>query len=306
MTLRKRLYQFYKRFMLDHFHRAFVDQQWKKWKGYKVDWEHPRDINEKIQWLLCYSDTSMWTLCADKYRVREYVKSKGLEDILVPLLGVWDKPEEIDFESLPDKFVIRCNHDSGSTIIVDKSKGFDPDAIRSELAIHLKDRFGYHGGELFYNKIKPRVIAERYLEQDIPMIQGAPVDYKVWCFDGKPYSIWVNYNRTREWTYINVYDLDWNLRPEVSLFNESFRDGGGLVPKPACLDEMLSVAGTLSEGFPEVRVDFYISGGKLFFGEMTFAAVAGHMRRFTDDYLQELGAQCHLPEKKKKWPFFHF
>lgn len=298
MNLGKKFYWIYKRFMLNHFRRVFINQEWMRWKGYKVDWEHPRDMNEKIQWLLCYSDTSMWSLCADKYRVREYVKSKGLEDILVPLLGVWDKPKDIDFESLPEKFVIRCNHDSGSTIIVDKAKGFDPDAIRSDLASHLRRRFGYWSGEMFYNKIKRRIIAERYLEQDIPTIQGAPVDYKVWCFNGKPYSIWVNYNRTREWTYINVYDLDWNLRPEASLFNESFRDGKGLVPKPACLDEMLSVASVLSEGFPEVRVDFYISGGNLYFGEMTFSSVAGKMKRFTDEYLRELGAQCVLPEKK--------
>ena len=298
MNLGKKFYWVYKRFMLNHFRRVFIDQEWMRWKGYKVDWEHPRDKNEKIQWLLCYSDTSMWSLCADKYRVREYVKSKGQEDILVPLLGVWDKPKDIDFESLPEKFVIRCNHDSGSTIIVDKAKGFDPDAIRSDLASHLRRRFGYWSGEMFYNKIKRRIIAERYLEQDIPTIQGAPVDYKVWCFNGKPYSIWVNYNRTREWTYINVYDLDWNIRPEASLFNESFRDGKGLVPKPACLDEMLSVASVLSEGFPEVRVDFYISEGNLYFGEMTFSSVAGKMKRFTDEYLRELGAQCVLPEKK--------
>ena len=298
MTLRKKIYRVYKRFMLDHFRRVFIDQEWVKWKGYKVDWEHPRDINEKIQWLLCYSDTSMWTRLSDKYRVRDYVKSKGFEDMLVPLLGVWDKPEEIDFESLPDKFVIRCNNDSGSTIAVDKKNGFDPDAIRADLAAHLKYRFGYRVGELFYNKIEPKIIAERYLEQDIPAIQGSPVDYKVWCFDGKPYSIWVNYNRTREWTYINVYDLEWNLRPDASLFNERFRDGKGLIPKPVCLDEMLSVASVLSEGFPEVRVDFYISGGKLYFGEMTFASVGGMMKRFSDDYLKELGAQCVLPEKK--------
>ena len=185
MTLRKKLYQVYKRFMLDHFHRVYVDQEWMKWKGYKVDWENPRDINEKIQWLLCYSDTSMWTLCSDKYNVRDYVKSKGLEDILVPLLGVWDKAEDVDFESLPDKFVIKCNHDSGSVIAVDKSKGYDPDAIRADLSSHLARRYGYRAGELFYNRIKPRIIAERYIEQDIPVLQGMPVDYKFWCFDGK-------------------------------------------------------------------------------------------------------------------------
>jgi len=298
MTLRKKLYQVYKRFMLDHFHRVYVDQEWMKWKGYKVDWENPRDINEKIQWLLCYSDTSMWTLCSDKYKVRDYVKSKGLEDILVPLLGVWDKAEDVDFESLPDKFVIKCNHDSGSVIAVDKSKGYDPDATRADLSSHLARRYGYRAGELFYNRIKPRIIAERYIEQDIPVLQGMPVDYKFWCFDGKPYSIWVNYNRTKESTFINVYDLDWNLRPEASDFNERFKDGKGMVPKPDCLDEMLSIAGILSEGFPEVRVDLYLSGGKIYFGEMTFSSVAGMMKRFTDEYLRELGERCVLPPKK--------
>lgn len=300
MTLRKRIYRIYKRFMLNHFRRAFIDHEWVKWKGYKVDWEHPRDINEKIQWLLCYSDTSMWTLCSDKYRVREYVKSKGLENILIPLLGVWDKAEDVDFESLPDKFVIRCNHDSGSTIAVDKTKGFDPEAIRSELATHLKNRFGYRVGELFYNRIKPRIVAEQFLEQDIPSLEGLPVDYKIWCFDGEPYSIWVNYNRTRESTFINVYDLDWNLRPEASNFNERFKDGKGVVPKPECLDEMFAIARILSEGFPEVRVDLYLLGGKIYFGELTFASVGGMMKRFSDDYLRELGAQCVLPEKNKR------
>lgn len=301
MKLRKKIFhRIYKPFMLDHFRRFFIGREWEKIYGYKIDWDHPRDLNEKIQWLLCYSDISMWSVCADKYMVRDYVKSKGLGDMLVPLLGVWDKVEDIDFDSLPDKFVIKCNHDSGSTIVVDKSKGFDPGAIRSELSSHLKERFGYRGGEVFYNDIKPKVIAEKFLEQDISSLEGLPVDYKVWCFDGKPYMVFACYNRTKESLYVNVYDLDWNVHPEYSVFTDHFRDGKGLVPKPLCLDKMLDAASILSKGFPEVRVDFYISGGKVYFGEMTFAAMAGKINYFTDDYLKELGDQCVLPQKKRR------
>ena len=99
MKLRKKIFhRIYKPFMLDHFRRFFIGREWEKIYGYKIDWDHPRDLNEKIQWLLCYSDISMWSVCADKYMVRDYVKSKGLGDLLVPLLGVWDKVEDIDFD----------------------------------------------------------------------------------------------------------------------------------------------------------------------------------------------------------------
>ena len=135
--------------MLDHFHAGLVEREWLKWKGYPIDWDNPRDLNEKIQWLMCFSDTSKWSDCADKYKVREYVKSKGLGDILVPLYGVWKKAEDIDFDSLPEKFVIKCNHDSGSCRIIDKSKDFDPEAVRADLAAHLKVKYGYVHGEMY-------------------------------------------------------------------------------------------------------------------------------------------------------------
>lgn len=299
MALLRKIYWTVRHFLQDHFPRYFVDRGWLKWKGYKVDWNNPRDINEKIQWLMCCSDTSMWTLCSDKYKVRDYVKSKGLGDILVPLLGVWKRVEDIDFESLPDKFVIKCNHDSGSTHIVDKSKGFNDAALRADLKKCLKRKYGYYNGELYYNDIKPLVIAESFVPPDDNSLTSLPVDYKIWCFDGKPYSIWACYGRTSSETYVNLYDLDWNVHPEASVFTGHYKDGEGKVPKPECLDEMLDAAHRLSEGFPEVRADFYISGGKLFFSELTFASFFGKMDFYTDEYLKELGAQCVLPHKKR-------
>ena len=298
MTLRKRLYGLYRRFMLDHFHSKLVEREWLRWKGYPIDWDNPRDINEKIQWLMCFSDTSLWSEYSDKYKVREYVASKGLADILVPLYGMWTKVEDIDFDSLPDKFVIKCNHDSGSCQIIDKSKGFDPEAVRSALAAHLKVKYGYAHGEMYYNRITPRVIAERKLEQ-CSCVGNSIIDYKIWCFDGKPYSIWACYDRTAEGTYVNIYDLDWNVHPEVSVFTDHYRNGNGIVPRPECLDQMLSAASRLSEGFPEVRVDFYETDGHLYFGEMTFASLCGKMDFYTQAYLEELGRQCVLPTRKK-------
>ena len=299
MALLRKIYWTVRHFLQDHFPRYFVDRGWLKWKGYKVDWKNPRDINEKIQWLMCCSDTSMWTLCSDKYKVRDYVKSKGLGDILVPLLGVWERVEDIDFESLPEKFVIKCNHDSGSTHIVDKSKGFDEAALREDLRKCLKRKFGYYNGELYYNGIKPLVLAESFLEVEDKSVSESTIDYKIWSFDGKPYSILTCSDRTEKTLDLNVYDLDWNVRPGVLVESAHYKNGGGKIPRPSCLDRMLKSASVLSEGFPEVRVDFYETGGKLYFGEMTFSSFFGKMNYFTDDFLVELGARCVLPHEKR-------
>ncbi len=285
--------------MLDHFHSVFVDWEWLKWKGRPVDWDNPRDINEKIQWLMCFSDTSAWSRCSDKIGVRDYVESKGLGDILVPLYGVWEKAEDIDFESLPEKFAVKCNHDSGSCRIIDKSEGFDPGAVRADLAAHLKVRYGYAHGEMYYNAIRPRILAEELLDK-AGVGDKSVIDYKIWCFDGKPYSVFVCSDRTADGLSVNLYDLEWDVHPEVSVFTEHYRDGGGKVPRPQCLDRMLSAAASLSEGFPEVRVDFYVVGDRLYFGEMTFSSLCGKMHYFTRDYLEELGRQCVLPSARKK------
>ncbi len=274
-----------------------IDSDWLKWKGYKVDWDNPRDINEKIQWLMFRSDTTLWSLYSDKYRVREYVKSKGLEDILVPLLGVWNKAEDIDFESLPQKFVIKCNHDSGSTIIIDKSKGLDQARIRSELNRHLKVKYGFEHGEMYYNPIKPLIIAEKFLEPEDSSISDSPVDYKVWCFGGEPKWIMCCSNRTEDSLELSVYDLDWKYYPEHVVSNDHYIHPANPLPRPMELGMILSYAAKLSEGFPEVRVDFYETGGKVYFGEMTFASLCGKMNYYSDSFLEELGRECVLPDR---------
>ena len=276
---------------LDHHHDRVVQKEWKKRYGRTIDWSHPADINEKIQWLMCFSDTSEWTRLSDKIQVRDYVAEKGFGDLLIPLLGTWKHAADIPWNTLPAKFVLKCNHDSGSTHIIDTST--DRAAVAAALDEALKQKYGYRHGEMHYNGIEPCILAEAYLDGG----EAVPVDYKVWCFDGKPYCIWACHGRTADHVYVNVYDLDWTPRPEASVFTDHYRDGGCSLPKPATLPKMLEAAAKLSEGFPEVRVDFYEVRGRLYFGEMTFASLMGMMDFYTDDFLKELGDQVILPRR---------
>lgn len=278
--------------------QAILEKKWNAAFGYPINWEHPRDINEKIQYLLVYSDTSQWSRLADKVLVRDYVKECGLEDLLIPLYGVWKSAKDIDFKSLPDKFVLKCNHDSGSTMIIDKTQGdIDYKAIRSYYAHRLKQDYGL-GGELHYRRIKRRILAEQYLEDFSQPEIPAPVDYKVWCFNGKPHHILACYGRTSHQLFLNVFDLDWNCHPEYSLETGHYFIGAGQLVKPLSLPYMLKAAEVLSNGFPEVRVDFYEINGKPFFGEMTFTSMCGRMKYYTQDYLKEMGNLVALKEKK--------
>ena len=285
--------------MYDHFLPYMINRRWKSAYGHKIDWAHPQDINEKMQWLVCFGDTSLWPLCADKYRVREFLKSRELDYLAVELYGVWTNANDIDYDNLPQKFILKCNHDSGTCIIVDKTKPFDKKEINDKLNAALKVKFGYINGEVFYNKIKPVIIAEEFLESSEYSFSSSLIDYKVWCFDGRPYCTWACYNRAEGHAYVDVYDMNWSVHPEYSSFNEHYRNGEGKVPCPKTFDEMMKAASILSTGFPEVRVDFYEVNGKLYFGEMTFMTLYGQIDFYTEDFLMELGRQCHLPTDER-------
>lgn len=287
-----------RKLLWNHFRAYMINHIWQGRYGYKIDWNNPRDINEKMQWLASFGDTSLWSLCADKYRVREFLRERELEYLAVKLHGVWTNANDIDYDALPQKFVLKCNHDSGTYIKVDKSKPFSKEKYNRELNNNLKVKYGYKMGETYYNRIKPCIIAEEFLESHDCDFSTSLVDYKVWCFDGKPYCTWACHNRDKHCTYVNIYDMDWQVHPEYSVFTDHYRDGQGKVPKPQTFDEMMKAAAILSKGFPEVRVDFYEVDGKLYFGEMTFMAIAGQIDCYTPEFLKLLGDQCVLPIKK--------
>jgi len=274
-----------------HWRAAVIRREWKK-GGWDLNLKDPKDINEKMQWLLCYYDTSSWSRYADKLAVREYLKEKGYADLVVPVLAVWKSAEEMDLSPLPDKFVLKCNHDSGSSLIVDKRDGIDEAAIKARFKRLLKRRFGYVNGELYYNDIPRRIFAEPFLES--PEGQSSIPDYKVWCFDGKAYCIWACINRSHDKVTVRTYDLDWKAIEGADERTDHYIPAKDELPRPRNMGRMLEAAAALSKGFPEVRVDFYEVGGKLYFSEMTFAAMGGNIRFHTPSFLLELGAQCKL------------
>ena len=267
--------------------------------GYSLDWKHPRDINEKIQWLLVYGDTTEWTRLADKYKVREYVKEKGLEHLLVPLYGVRENAKQIDFDALPEKFVLKCNHDYGSTIVVNKNcADYNREDICEELDKCLKHDFGYKG-ELHYRGIPRKIIAEKYLEMtdSEKALSSSIIDYKVWCFDGKPCYIIAIFDRTEDSLFHEAYDLKWNAHPEYLLPNSRCKIGNGKIPKPESFTEMMEASSILSKGFPEVRVDFYEIDRQLYFGEMTFTSGGGMMKQYTPEFRKLLGDKVFLKKR---------
>ncbi|WP_405277287.1 ATP-grasp fold amidoligase family protein [Methanobrevibacter sp.] len=273
-----------------------IDHEWPAQFGHKIDWNNPRDINEKIQWLICYSDTSEWVQLADKWKVSEFLKKRGLGHILLNIYGVWDNASKIDFDVLPSKFVLKCNHDSGSTLIVDKSKGFEKEQIISFFNEKLEQKFGYKGCEPYYNKIKPMVLAEEFIENENETI--GLVDYKIWCFNGRPYYIMTCHSRYKATVALDLYNLNWTYIPENMIFSQTHRNGGNSVPKPKNLKKMLEYASILSEGFPQVRVDFYLMNDRVYFGELTFSSYSGRMEYYTDEFLEKLGQLIELPKKR--------
>ena len=254
-----------------------------------VDFENPTTFTEKIQWLKLYDATEQKSKLADKYRVREWVKDVAGEQYLVPLLGVWEKFDDIDFDKLPDSFVLKMNHGSGMNIVVkDKSK-FDIEEARKKFKAWIVRPFEAQGFEIHYRNIPKRIIAEAYIEE----LDGELYDYKFHCFDGKPLFIQCigNRNLIHHTGNQNNYDLEWN---KLDWIFEDYPDFTHEVSKPQRLDEMNEIAKKLSAGFSYVRVDLYDLENRVLFGEMTFTPgngmypYKGTWTRLKDEYLGSL------------------
>lgn len=260
--------------------------------------EHPKDLNEKINYLKFYGDTSKWPMLTDKYAVRKYIESIGLGDTLVKLYGKWDSVEDIDWDSLPDKFVMKCNNGSGDVLICKDKAKLDIEATKRYFDKMLHRKFGVVSAEPHYALIKPCIIAEELLDSSTqPCGSSSLVDYKIWCFNGKPHSVWCCYNRKQYYTNVGVYDLDWQYHPESSVFTKHYKKSGELLPKPVNLDKMLEIAQKLSAGFPVLRVDLYDMNGHIYFGELTFTSQSGCMNFYSQQYLNEMGKLIKLDKK---------
>lgn len=273
----------------------YVSVRYRYAKGYWMDWKNPQDINEKIQWLKFYGDTSLWPRLADKFAVREYVKEKGLEDTLIPLIGKWDTTLDIDWDKLPEKFVMKVNHGSGDVMICNDKKNEDFSLWVLKINKLLSQKFGRNMGEPHYDLIKPCVIAEQLLDaQNQSSVSSSIIDYKIWCFDGKPAYIYTCFNRTKDSCEVGLYDVDWNCHPEYIAKNSHYIASKTILNKPGKLQDMLQIASVLTKELPVVRCDLYETNNQVYFGEMTLTPASGLNFSYTQEFLNILGGLCKI------------
>lgn len=229
----------------------------------KLDLKDPKTFNEKLMWLKLNEDDSLKTKCADKYLVRDYITELGYSSILIDLYKVYDSVEEINFDELPNRFVLKCTHGSGFNIICSNKEQLNEKETMVLLKKWMKTDFSLLSAEPHYSKIKPRIIVERFLGESDGKV---PIDYKIHCFHGKPEIIELVLHRgTNEQKYI-LLNSDWDVLP----YNEQSTHYNGDIQKPEKLDQMLEIAKELSSVFTYVRVDLYFYDNEVYFGELTF------------------------------------
>ena len=234
------------------------------------NFKNPVTYNEKLNWLKINDRNPLYNKLVDKYDVKEYVAGLIGEEYIIPTLGVWNSFDEIDFDKLPNQFVLKCTHDSeGLVICKDKSKLNKAEA-KDKIETAMKFNFYYIGREWPYKDVKPRIIAEEYMEDHI---DGELRDYKFFCFDGEPKAMFVASGRSKGETKFDYFDLEFN-RLDIK---QHYPNTKGDVRKPANFEKMIELAKVLSKNMPHVRVDFYEVDGRLYFGELTFYHFSGFM-----------------------------
>lgn len=263
--------------------------------------KNPKDLNEKILWLKLYSDTSIWTLLADKYEVRKYIKSLGLEEYLVKLYGHWYNVDDINFNSLPEDVIFKANNGDGkgTNLIVRNVHSSNLEHLKKIFKGWLNDKHvGDLGAEPQYRGMRPCIIAEEVL----PIRSGETslIDYKIWCINGNPLYIRAYSNRNKDGggAQVMTYDTSWKACPQYNNETDNYKKAS-LLPKPKNLNRMLEIAAMLSRDFPILRVDLYNIDGKIYFGELTFTSNGGMMNSVTKEFLQDLGEMADISSIKR-------
>lgn len=281
-TLRKVKYAL--RFIPD---KAYIQLYYFSRFKYFANLNTPKTYNEKLNWLKLYDHNPLYTTLVDKYEVKEYVGKAIGEEYIIPTLGVWEHFDDIDFDQLPNQFVLKCTHDSEGLVIVKDKRKLDKVAAREKIEAALKVNFYYIGREWPYKNVKPRIIAEQYMEDHI---DGELRDYKFFCFDGEPKAMFVASDRSKDATKFDYYDLNFN-----HLQIKQHYPNAGSVRKPATFDKMIGLSKVLSAGLPHVRVDFYEVNGHLYFGELTFYHFSGFMPFQPGEWDCKFGEWLKLP-----------
>lgn len=256
---------------------------------YTPNLKKPETLNEKLQWLklFYYPENELAVRCTDKYEVRDYVASKGLQDRLTPLLGVWNNADEIRWDSLPEQFVLKCTHGCAYNIVCQSKRTFDPSAAAKQLSKWLKENFAAFNVELHYGKIAHhRIIAEQFLGDNL-------IDYKFFCFHGTPRFFYVSSDLIHDrQAKMGFFDLSGK---KIPLIRNDYEDIGTITP-PDCFAQMVEAAKTLSADFPFVRVDFFLANSTFYFAELTFTPSAAMMSLNPASYDAEWGKLLNIDE----------
>lgn len=282
-------YNYYKKLPTE-FYEAELCEWYEKRTGKTLDLLNPKTFNEKIQWLKLYDSTPLKTKLADKYLVRNWIKKKIGEEYLIPLLGVWDSFDEIDFDKLPKQFALKTNHGSGWNYIVKDKSTFEKKDAKKKFDIWISKNYSFvFGFELHYSNIKPKIIAEQYIQNTEKLY-----DYKFFCYSGIVDFVWVDIGSGTNLHMRNIYDLNWKLQ-DVSV---SYPNIPHEIEKPQNFHKMIEFSKKLSKNFAFVRIDFYEIEDKLYFGEMTFTSQSG-VADLSDELNKSYGDKIKLPKKKK-------
>ncbi|MCQ2354285.1 MAG: glycosyl transferase [Clostridia bacterium] len=260
--------------------------------GKKLNLKDPRTFGEKQQWLKLHDRNPEYITLVDKFEVKKYVAGKLGEEHVIPNLGVWDKFDDIDFDSLPDQFVLKCTHDSGGLVVCKDKSALDMKAAKEKIERSLARNYFWSGREWPYKDVKPRIIAEKFMSDSGVADNEGLTDYKFYCFNGEPKFLYISRGLEHHPTArISFLTLDWNFAPYE---RSDFKPFEELPEKPSRFDDMIEMSRKLAEGKRFVRVDLYQIGNEVFFSELTFFPCGGMMPFRNPEHDKEIGEMLHL------------
>ena len=277
--------------------KTYLSLRYRYATGKKIHWNNPKEFNEKLLWLMVHDHNPKYKVLVDKFEVKKYIAQLIGEEYVIPLLAVGERFEDIDFDSLPNQFVVKCNHDSGGIVICKDKSQFDYEAAKNLINSHLDKEFYRITREWPYRDIKRKVIVEKYMEDQNNESGGELRDYKFYCFNGEPKFLYLSQGLTNhETAKINYVSLEWE---KEEFYREDYKQFDVLPGKPTNFEKMIDLAKVLSQGFPFVRVDIYEINQKIYFGEMTLYPGAGITEFFPDKWNAVLGDYIDITQMKR-------
>lgn len=250
--------------------------------GYPLNLNEPKTFNEKMQWLKLNDRNDKYVMMVDKYLVKDYVAQKIGDEYIIPTIGIWDEPSQIDFEYLPKQFVLKCNHNSGTVYICKDKNKLNKKEVLKILKSGMRKNYYLTGREWPYRNVKRKIIAEKFLVDE----SGTELkDYKIFCFNGKPLYVQVDFGRFTKHER-NIYSTEWRYMGFSSMYPTN---ADKVIARPVCLEKMLEIASVLSKDIPFLRVDLYVIGDKIYFGEITFYHGSGYERFVPEEWDRKLG-----------------